>query len=269
MESEPVVVAILAKDKAHCLPFYLDCIYNQTYPKKCIQLYIRTNDNTDNTATILANFIQNHKDEYKSVWYDDSSISDILKQWKQHEWTKERFRILGKLRQESVEYAKQQGAHYFVADCDNFITPKTLETMYENRFFGVVSPMLRSTTLYSNFSYEITPNGYHVSGNTTYLQLYKRQLQDIINVQVVHCTYFIYKYTLHNVCYDDDSERHEYVIFCDAMRKKNIPQYLDNRNEYGFLTFAETKEQFQQELQDIWLNFVNANFSIKDKQTIL
>ena len=52
MEKETIVVAILAKDKAHCLPFYLQCIYNQTFPKKKTHLYIRTNDNNDNTQPL-------------------------------------------------------------------------------------------------------------------------------------------------------------------------------------------------------------------------
>lgn len=35
-DTEPVTIAILAKDKAHLLPMYLDLIERQTYPAASI-----------------------------------------------------------------------------------------------------------------------------------------------------------------------------------------------------------------------------------------
>ena len=32
---------------------------------------------------------------------------------------------------------------------------------------------------------------------------------------------------------------YEYAIFSDVLRKNNIPRYIDNRENYGFLTFDE------------------------------
>jgi len=62
-----VTIAILAKKKAATLPLYLDCILSQTYPKEKTLLYIRTNDNTDNTTEILKDFIEPHGHKYKQV----------------------------------------------------------------------------------------------------------------------------------------------------------------------------------------------------------
>ena len=253
---ESVVLAILAKDKSHTLPFFLRSIYNQTFPKQSIHLYIRTNDNTDETATILKEFIEKYGKEYKSVFFSEESVSKKLKQWAQHEWNKERFKILGKLRQESIDYAKHHNSHYFVVDCDNFIVPETLQNMYDNRFYGIIAPMLQSTTLYSNFHYVVDAKGYHISKNPTYLKLYKREICDITSVKVVHCTYFVKNNLLEEISYDDGSERHEYVIFSDVLRKKDIEQYLDNRMQYGFLTMLETKEDFEKEIKDTWQNML-------------
>ena len=50
ISDEFVTIAILAKDKAHTLPLYLACIEAQTWPKKNTYLYIRTNNNNDETA---------------------------------------------------------------------------------------------------------------------------------------------------------------------------------------------------------------------------
>ena len=53
---------------------------------------------------------------------------------------------------------------------------------------------------------------------------------------------------LNKISYDDESYRYEYVIFSDTLRKLGIPQYLDNSIDYGFLTFADTKEDFEKQL---------------------
>ena len=49
-----LVFTILARDKATTLPRFLNCLLNQTYPKKLIHLYIKTNDNIDARVIIKA-----------------------------------------------------------------------------------------------------------------------------------------------------------------------------------------------------------------------
>jgi mannosyltransferase OCH1-like enzyme len=242
--SNEVCFAILAKNKAETLPFFLECLLRQTYPKSNIHLYIRTNDNTDETAALLQAFVKEHGSKYASVFYDDSSVNAIVKEFKNHEWNATRFKLLGKLRQDSVEYAKKKGAHYFVADCDNFIVPNTLERMLEQQALGVVAPMLVTKTAYSNYHYDIDTNGY-LKDHPNYLKILNRVIMGCVEVKVVHCTYFVAHHQLANVCYDDKSARYEYVIFSDELRKRGVPQYLDNRQYYGFLTFADTKDQFE------------------------
>lgn len=56
-----VVVAILAKNKTHCLPRYLGCLERQTWPRANTIVYIRTNDNTDDTEHVLQIWIESHK----------------------------------------------------------------------------------------------------------------------------------------------------------------------------------------------------------------
>jgi glycosyltransferase involved in cell wall biosynthesis len=245
----PVVIAILAKDKAYCLSFFLQCILNQTFSKKNTHLYIRTNDNNDSTEDILNDFVKKHKDEYASVFFDASSIDSTVRQYKEHEWNSERFRLLGEIRMESVNYAKERGAHYFVVDVDNFIVPKTLEQLVANQSLGVISPMLEckqhdGPSQYSNFHYDVDENGYYKQ-HPNYHQLIERKLTGIVRVAVVHCTYFIRNDLLEAVKYDDSSKRYEYVIFSDTLRKKDIPQYLDNRMWYGFLVLTDSDEKYK------------------------
>lgn len=229
-----LVFAILARDKQRTLPQYLNCLLHQTYPKSKIHLYIKTNDNADSTADILKQFIKDHGDSYASVYYCEQDIKRDMA--RHHEWTKERFKILGKLRQDSIEYAVKLGTDYFVADCDNFIEPYTLEEMMNVRHLGVISPLLVSGTLYSNYHVNVDAHGYF-AGSDIYTPIYFKEIKGCIEVSVVHCTYFIASELLPQICYDDNSGRHEYVIFSHVLRHKKIPQYIDNRHYYGHLTF--------------------------------
>jgi hypothetical protein len=251
---EEIVIAILAKDKEYCLDFYLNCILNQTYDKKKIHLYIRTNDNKDNTQSILDNFVKTYHKEYASIYYDNSSITKELKKYDEHEWNSERFKILGKLRQESINYAIKLNAHYFVVDCDNFITSNTLESLYKNKRLNCIGPMLKLTKnhWYSNFHNKTCELGYY-QDNDFYHSIWSQEIKGLIDVNTIHCTYFLNKEILKEVTYDDDSERYEYAILSHNFRKKGIPQYLDNTKFYGFLYLNDQIESsFKDYVKEYW-----------------
>jgi hypothetical protein len=109
---------------------------------------------------------------------------------------------------------------------------------------GVIAPMLTTTTAYSNYHSSIDKNGYLLADKMS-MQILLKQIKGCIEVPVVHCTYFIANNILDKVSYDDNSYRYEYVVFSDVLRKQNIPQYIDNRKDYGRISFAVTKEEFE------------------------
>jgi len=241
-----VTVAILAKDKAHLMPLYLNCIERQTYPADKIRLYIRTNNNTDNTAKILEDWIERVRSKYAEIYYDNSDVEEPVHEYGPHEWNPLRLKVLGHIRQQSVDWAKERGTHYFIADCDNFIVPETLEAMMETRL-PVVGPLLRNEddpfSNYANYHFAADENGYY-KDVPQYYEVLKRTIKGLIQIDVIHCTYLIQNDVLDHVRYDDGSGRYEYVILSDTLRKAGIPQYIDNRRYYGRLTFCNTAEEF-------------------------
>ncbi len=233
----PVTIAILAKDKEHCLPLYLSCIEKQTWPTKNTYLYIRTNNNNDKTATLLREWVKTVQDKYKEIYFDDSDVEVPVQQYGQHEWNCDRLSVLAKIRNDSIAWAREHNSHYFVADCDNFILPNTILRLHDT-YLPIVAPLLYSSNAYSNFHAAVDEHGYYASSNF-YLPLLNQEIKGLVQVPVVHCTYFIRHEVLQEMNYDDGSYRYEYVIFSDNARKKNIAQYLDTRLVYGYLTFAE------------------------------
>lgn len=254
---ETVTIAILAKDKAHCLPLYLKCLLRQTFPKEQTYLYIRTNDNTDSTREILLSWIEQYGKLYKENFFDDTSVDSQLRQYSPHQWNSFRFNILGRLRQESVKWALSRESHYFVADCDNFIHPQTIEILLATQL-PVVGPFLiTGNNFYSNYHHCVDSKGYY-HDEPGYHLIYQQYVRGLIAVDVIHCVYFIRKDILSRVSYlskvannEDgfpcDDKRHEYVIFSENLRQARIQQYLDNRNIYGRITFADTYDDFMKE----------------------
>lgn len=247
---EYVTIAILAKDKAHTLPLYLSCIEKQTWPASKTYLYIRTNNNNDETVSVLLEWAERVCDRYAGIYFDDSDVPEQVQKYAPHEWNCERFKVLGKIRQDSVDWAREYNSHYFVVDCDNFIKPHTLEALLGVNL-PIVAPMLHvGDTLYSNFHAAVDEHGY-LADSPLYNQLWSRQITGLVQVPVVHCTYLVRYEALDKIVYDDGSYRYEYVIFSDSARKRGIPQYLDTREVYGRITFAETPQHL---LNEWWLS---------------
>lgn len=239
--SPRVLITILAKQKERVLPLYLKCIESLDYPKSSIFLYIRTNNNTDGTKGLLSEWVGRVGHLYAGVEFDAEDVPTQVEQFGVHEWNAVRFGVLGRIRNLSLRRTLDHGCHfYFVADVDNFIRPSTLRDLVALNL-PIAAPFLRSIGpdyLYSNYHAEVDENGYYKECDQ-YHWILNRSIRGVLEVPVVHCTYLIRADVLGDLTYEDETPRHEYVIFSESARKSNILQYLDNRQIYGYLTFGE------------------------------
>jgi hypothetical protein len=249
-----VLVAILAKQKAAFLPLYLQCIERLDYPKTAIHLYVRTNNNTDETETILREWLQRVGPHYASVEFDTQDVPERVEQYGVHEWNPVRFRVLGRLRDASLKSTTDRGCQfYFVADVDNFIRSDTLKALVALNL-PIVAPLLRmvsSNDPYSNFHAAVDEDGYYKEVPHYHVLLHRR-IRGIIEVPVVHCTYLVRADLVGHLTYQDRTERYEYLVFSEHARKQGITQYLDNRAVYGHILFEATDQaRLQWELAEV------------------
>ena len=261
--TDTIVLAILAKDKSHVLPYFLQALERQTWPKEKTILYVRTNNNNDDTTDVLRRWLS-RQTGYAEIRFDDSDVPEPVQNFGQHEWNVTRFKVLGKIRQESMQFAAERDAHYVVVDCDNFLSPTAVEKMVEAvEFLGsrergaIVAPLLHSSSHYSNYHAAIDANGYFAPA-VHYELLRNRTCRGLVQVPVVHCTYAVHAKSIPLLTYDDGTGRYEYVIFSDSARSHQVPQYLDTRAIYGHITFAEDRKTL---LQEPW-------FSIYDGENL-
>lgn len=237
-----MLIAILAKQKEPFLPLYLRCLEKLDYPKSSIFLYVRTNNNTDRTEQLLRNWLSRVGSLYGGVEFDAQNVPEPVEQFGAHEWNAMRFRVLGRLRGESLRKTVEHNCQfYFVADADNFIRPETLKELVAVNL-PIVAPLLRMTLPndpYSNFHAAVDGNGYYKEVPHYHVLLHRR-IRGLIEVPLVHCTYLVRADVISRLAYQDQTERHEYIVFSDVARAQGIPQYLDNRSVYGRILFDNT-----------------------------
>jgi hypothetical protein len=235
-----VLLAIIAKQAERTLPHYLECIESLWYDKQDITIWIRSNNNTDDTAEILMEWTRTHHSEYRGIVEDYNTVPELVHKYKSHEWNPERFAVLGRIRQLSMSAAEYMDAdYYFTADVDNYIAPHTLKDLV-NVNLPIIAPLLpRKGYLYTNMHGAIDANGYWVASEQEGL-IRERKIRGIFEVPVVHCTYLIRADALPHLNYlPDGTGRHEYVLFSESARKAGIPQYIDNRTDYGYLEIED------------------------------
>ena len=236
-----VLLTILAWQAQRVLPFYLSCIEALDYPKKSITLYVRTNNSTDRTTDMLRRWVARSRDQYERVEFDASDISESVEQVAVHEREAIRFKLLARLRQESMHRALQNACdYYFIVDLNNFIKPNTLKALIATGL-PIVAPLLRCTgnhPLYSNFHEKIDDHGYFLWSDE-YSWLLEQRVRGLCQVPVVHFTYLVRSDVISQLSYDDGSGRHEYVIFSESARRSGISQYLDTRDVYGYITIED------------------------------
>jgi hypothetical protein len=256
---------ILAKDKAKVLPYWLEQNLNKLdYPRDKVILHFRTNNNNDDTAKIIQDWMDKELDlfegastsdwmdhDWKYIVLDDEDVPERVQQYGVHEWNAERFSVLARLREEGIAEAKKwekllgKPVYYFVVDVDNFILPGTLKALIaEDK--PVIAPLLRYAVAegeethagYANFHHPVTANGYY-QDSEEYFALLNGAIRGVWPIDLVHCTYLIHPDILPYVSYHDGTQDYEYVIFSRRLRNAGIEQYLDNRKIYGYLTLHE------------------------------
>lgn len=249
--NKKILIAILARNKAHTLPKYLECISNLQYNKSQIVIYINTNNNKDDTEKILEDWIDVNKDLYCNIEYDKHE-SDELKKTNSdpHNWNSIKFKKLGEIRNKSLQKTKEYNCdYYFVIDCDNFIAKHTLVDLISEKK-PIIAPMLvpfNVNTAYSNFFCDIDKNGY-LKNHPQYNKIRYYKIKDCHKVPLVHCTYLIDVKYIDKIGYDDNSYRYEFVIFSDMARKNNVEQYILNKKKYGSLMILPEDTTYDDEI---------------------
>lgn len=99
-----ILVVMLARNKAHTLPYFLGHLEDLDYPKNRIALYIRTDHNEDSTKEILDKWLSSVTNMFHRVDYvADTSFKTYDGEIGPFDWPEARRLDVLKMKQEALE----------------------------------------------------------------------------------------------------------------------------------------------------------------------
>ncbi|KAK2818311.1 hypothetical protein Q7C36_022244 [Tachysurus vachellii] len=238
-----VLLALLCRNSERSLPHVLGAIDRLHYPKDRIAVWVATDHNADNTASVLREWLIKVQTLYHYVeWRPQEEPSEYEDEVGPKQWTDLRYKHVMMLRQAALETARQMWADYFLlVDCDNLLTnPDVLwKLMKENK--TIVAPMMKSRAAYSNFWCGMTSQGYY-RRTPDYMPIRSQERRGCFPVPMVHSTFlldlrkqassqlaFYPPHPDYTWAFDD------VIVFAFSARMADVQMFVCNRETYGYI----------------------------------
>ncbi|KAM3910974.1 inactive glycosyltransferase 25 family member 3 [Leptodactylus fuscus] len=257
-----LVIALLARNAAHALPYSLGALERLNYPKDRISIWCATDHNEDTTKDVLQQWLESvHLLYHSVVWRAHEVPRWYPEETGPKEWPKERHEHVMKLRQEALDYAREKKADYILyTDADNVLTNiQTVQLlMAVNK--TLVAPMLDSQTGFSNFWCGITPQGFY-RRTPDYYPTRNRQRIGCFPVPMVHSTILIdlHKEESNKLAFFPPHPNYTWtfddvIVFAYSCLASGVQGYVCNDHHFGYINVPPLPHH---ELEDDQLNFVH------------
>ncbi|XP_037031591.1 glycosyltransferase 25 family member isoform X1 [Bradysia coprophila] len=266
------VIVTLFRNKAHVLPYFFTYLEQLDYPKERITLWFRTDHNEDNTVQIIETWLQKVSNLYHNVnfKFQDVPKSRSTEKTATH-WPAERHEHVIRLKEEGLNYARQAWADFvFFLDADVFLTePQTLKVLIEKKL-PIVSPMLLSDGLYSNFWAGMSDEFYY-HRTDEYKEIYNHVKRGDFPVPMVHSAVLIdLRYVATDYLTFNRTILHEQlvllnkpaltsevpvddiIIFSVSARYSDTQLYVSNTHAFGYIMVPmEDTEDFRKDIDQV------------------
>ena len=222
-KNKNLLISLLCCNNARNILICLDHINKLEYPKNKILFYIKCFICTDNTISLIKNWINDNKHYYFNIFLDIYPIKDTLDN-------------IIDIKNKTIEYAIKNDCDYLYLLPNCFLESKIINHLYKNKL-PIIAPLIKSkNSLYSNFNYEIDNDGFFKSDdNDFYYKIFYQQIKGIIEVKAIKYCYLIRRDYLEYCITDKLNIYYEYINFADHCRLNDISLYLDNRIIGGYL----------------------------------
>ncbi|KAM9494364.1 procollagen galactosyltransferase 1 [Clarias gariepinus] len=259
-----VVIALICRNSAHSLPYFLGTIERLNYPKDRIALWVATDHNADNTTYMLRDWLVSVQKLYHYVeWRPKEEPSAYDDEEGPKHWTNHRYAHVMKLRQAALESAREMWADYLMmVDCDNLLINQDVlwKLIKENK--TIVAPMLESRAAYSNFWCGMTAQGYY-KRTPAYIPIRKQVRKGCFPVPMVHSTFLVdlrkeaSTLLAFHPPHDDYSWAFDdIIVFAFSARMAEVQMFVCNKETYGFLPVPLRSHNTFQDEADSFLHSV-------------
>ncbi|XP_056149812.1 procollagen galactosyltransferase 2-like [Lampris incognitus] len=266
-----VLIAVLARNAEHSLPYFLGCIDRLDYPKDRIAIWAASDHNVDNTTAMLQEWLKGVQHLYHSVeWRPMDQPSFYTDEQGPKHWPNSRFTHVMKLRQAALRAARRLWVDYILyMDSDNLLTNRWVLTDMIAENLTLVAPMLESRVLYSNFWCGMSPQGYY-RRTPEYIPTRKWKRQGCFAVPMVHSTFLLdlrrsasQALTFYPPHPDYPYHLDDIMVFAFSAQQAAVQMYVCNKDHYGYLplplkqhqTLQEEEESFTHTLTEAMIDY--------------
>ncbi|XP_073955723.1 glycosyltransferase 25 family member [Choristoneura fumiferana] len=240
-----VGISVLVRNKAHTLPYFLSSLVQLDYPKDRLYIWIYSDFNQDNSIEILENWSERYKKQYNDIYLTALKNSEPYHSDENNvtHWSPKHFKHVIKLREEALTFARKKWADFFfMLDADVFLTNKQTLKQLVRKNVTVVSPMLISDGLYSNFWCGMTEN-YYYKRTDNYKPILKRKEVGCFDVPMVHTAVLVSLRRPESdlLTYDPaktrgyDGPEDDIITFAVNAKSNGITLNICNDDFYGFV----------------------------------
>ncbi|XP_023653752.1 procollagen galactosyltransferase 2-like [Paramormyrops kingsleyae] len=250
-----VMIAVLARNAAHSLPYYLGCIERLDYPKDRIALWVAADHSVDNTTAMLKDWLKRVQGLYHYIeWRPREEPQSYAEELGPKHWSPSRFTHVMKLRQAALKAAREHWADYILfADTDNLLTNTRLLTLLMVENLTLVAPMLESHTLYSNFWCGMTSQGYY-NRTADYVPIRQWKRSGCFPVPMLHSTFLLdlRRAASHALAFHPPHASYSWAFddimaFAFSAQQAGVQMHVCNGERYGFLPVPLKPQQTLEE----------------------
>ncbi|XP_012220536.2 glycosyltransferase 25 family member isoform X2 [Linepithema humile] len=244
------------------------CTYISHFTKKItvigrstnvLQHRIRSDNNIDNSIKILNKWIDSEGEKYHYLnIYLNTTTTGFEDERTYADWSPHRFAHVINLREEALNYAREIWADFILMlDADVFLTNSSTLRNLVLKEQTIVSPLLRSDGMYSNFWAGMTAEHYYLRTDLYEPILYREKI-GCHNVPMVHSAVLIdlRRYDSDRLSYKSekliayDGPVDDIITFAVGANKSGVPLHVCNDEAYGFVMVPlENKETIAEDMQ--------------------
>ncbi|GAB6023776.1 hypothetical protein CHUAL_008529 [Chamberlinius hualienensis] len=247
-----VLLVLLARNKAHTLPYVLTQIQNLDYPKSRISLWVRSDHNVDKTVEVLQTWINDVQYLYHSVNFDYHKSPPFYHADENglYQWSENRFWHMIKLKEEAKETAIRMWADFiWYVDCDVLFTNnQTLNILMAQQKI-LIAPMLETLGAYSNYWCGMTEK-YYYQRTADYMPILERKKKGCFVVPMIHsCVLWDLRALKSQLLTFDPDKMDAYtgpvddiITFAISAKLSNVTMHVLNTEAFGFLLYPLESE---------------------------
>ncbi|GFR02762.1 glycosyltransferase 25 family member [Trichonephila clavata] len=251
-----IIISILARNKAHTLPYFFGYLEKLDYPRDRISLWVRSDHNIDNTNDVLKTWLDANRKFYHSV---DFSYEEHPENFSDgtgvFEWSSSHFEHLIHLKETALLAARKLWADYIMfLDCDVFLVNNNTLNLLVKEDKTIIAPVLETLGAYSNYWCGMTEQGYY-KRTDDYLPILEREQIGCFDVPMVHSAVLINLRHKNSLQLAFDSKKidgysgpvDDIIIFAHSARTAGVKMWVTNEEPFGYMLTPLEKENTLQD----------------------